>query len=175
MKRLWGIKQLLIVFLLLFTLFGAAQRVFAATYVPYDGNLSTTFNTYAIGVLNSPECFNKDYIYFRSGDYKYTLLVFDSTPTVEATRVAGSGHVYTWTTGSYNDGYTFNVSSDPAIQYRLTDRLYYSNLDIPVPVELTERGFIIYVQAAVFGLAILFMFRAALHLFKYIRTFTSVR
>lgn len=122
--------------LALFTAFsGAAQ---AATYQPYEGNISTSNLTYFQDLLPKLKL-TDHYVFFRSGQYEYTLISGDIK---YANGVFSSGDdctVYSMSTNnSYNGYYAYNVTTIDSLSLNPRDILVYSDLGgFP---ELENRG-----------------------------------
>ena len=103
-----------------------------------EGNISSTYTTIMEDVLQNTKI-SDDYVYFRSGQYTYTLITGD---------LDYSGGVFTGSevdrytistsTGSYNQTYTFSHSTDSNFRLNAQSYLVYSNLGY-YPT-LIERG-----------------------------------
>lgn len=130
----------LITCITLVMIFALANTYECYAYSIYtEGNLSSTYTTIFEDVVSgiSP---SKNYVYYRSGQYEYTLAVGDNMKLVDGIVYSTENtDLYIITTASgYNSNYTYSISSVPDFQLSLGDSLVYSNLgDYPL---LEERG-----------------------------------
>lgn len=114
------------------------QNAFAYS-VYNEGNISSTYTTIFEGVVSgiSPK---DNYVYYRSGQYEYTLAVGPDMYLVDGTIYSTEKtKLYIITTSSgYNANYTYNINEVYDFQLSLGDNLVYTNLgDYPL---LEERG-----------------------------------
>lgn len=98
-------------------------------YTPYDGNISTTYITIFEDIASkiSPD---QDYVFFRSEQYEYVMLVgdmdFDGT---KFTSTATSLTEYKIKTNSgYSSSYIYTCSTVTPTDITITEDLVYSNL-----------------------------------------------
>lgn len=150
-----------VVLILLLTI-GAAGSAHADT-VYRDGTISTTYVEYARGVV-SGKLPGDSYVFFRSGQYSYDLIVSDNLKAESGVFVADSFTRYTWTTSSsYNSVPTYRVTIGSAFSLDSDDVMVYSNLgDYPS----LENGGVIYGQITAFLVAVLLLCSFARALFN---------
>lgn len=104
-----------------------------------DGNISSTYTTIFQDLNLSPF---DDYVYFRSGQYEYTLIVGDIE--LNGSRFSSSEIVTNYTintqsgTGYGNNIYKYTVTEENGFDLNASNYLVYSNLG-SYP-QLTERG-----------------------------------
>lgn len=134
-----------------------ADPINAYAYDIYDsGNISTTYIEIFEDVLNSVPV-SSDYVFFRSGQYTYTMVVGD----FEYNNKVFSGEKYTeYTLTTSSSGYTqnthhYNVAEGQNLNLNASNYLIYSNLgNYPT---LIERGssydFTLLYAFVIFGLA----------------------
>ena len=95
----------------------------------YDGSISTTYITIFRDIASKIPI-TDDYVFFRSGQYDYMMVVgqFDDTGTTIST--TGQVTVYTISTnsGSYNNAYEYSVSTESGFSLSPGSALIYSNL-----------------------------------------------
>lgn len=124
----------------IFVIIALAMPQNAFAYSIYDeGNISNTYTTIYEDIVSgiSP---SKNYVYYRSGQYEYTLAVGDNMYLVDNIIYSTEKtKLYIITTSSgYNANYTYNISEVSDFQLTLGDNLVYSNLgDYPL---LEERS-----------------------------------
>lgn len=129
------IVNLVIVFALV--TFCLSER--ASAYSIYQGNISTTQLTYFKDIANNLMP-NDEYVFFRSGQYDYTMIVGDLDYSNGVfSLVSDVGKDYTITqSDNYNSTYEYVVSDINEFNLVYTNELIYSNLgEFP---ELIERG-----------------------------------
>lgn len=118
----------------------AIATTYAGAVTPYDGTISSTyidiFKQFDISI-------NDDYVFFRSGQYEYSMLVGDIDYSNNNFNLSGNGKLYTlvYNTGTgygSNSYYTRTVSDVSNYTVTTGGKLVYSNLgDFPI---LGERG-----------------------------------
>lgn len=116
-----------------------ATPLTASAYSIYeDGSLSSTYTTYFRDVVSNISPFD-DYIYWRSGQYQYSLVVGDID--YSNGRFSSSGectHYYFTTSSGYNSTFSYHVDNINDFSLSVGDSLVYSNLgNYP---NLTDRG-----------------------------------
>lgn len=129
------IVYMVVVLTLLTAMCGAVS---AETFSPYEGNISTSYLTYFEDLLPKLKL-TDHYVFLRSGQYEYSMIVGDITYGNGVFTSSSSCTVYSMsTTNSYNSYYSYNVSSIDTLTLRPSDILVYSDLgDFP---ELEGRG-----------------------------------
>lgn len=127
--------------LLVCLLVASPMQALADDSIYTDGNISSTYTSIFEDVLNRVTIID-DYVYFRSGQYEYTLIVGDLDLN---NNVFTSSKVKRYTiitsTQSYNQSiYRYSVIEDTNFRLNASDYLVYSNLgNYPT---LIERGVI---------------------------------
>lgn len=123
---------------LLILLTATCGAVSAATYEPYEGNISTSYLTYFEDILPKIKL-TDHYVFFRSGQYDYSMIVGDIEYVNGVFSADNSCTVYSMSTNnSYNSYFSYNVSSIDSLTLRPSNILVYSDLgDFP---ELEGRG-----------------------------------
>ena len=134
----------------------SVATIYAGAVTPYDGTISSTyidiFKQFDISI-------NDDYVFFRSEQYQYTMLVGDIDYSNDTFTLNGNGKLYTlvYNTGTgygANTYYSRNVSDVSSYSITTGGRLVYSNLgDFPI---LSERGDI-YAYTSAFLLSVIFL------------------
>lgn len=121
---------------LLLTAFGGA--VSAATYTPYEGNISTSYLTYFEDLLPKIKL-GDHYVLLRSSQYDYSMIVGDITHDNGVFSSATPCTVYTLSsTSGYNSYNSYTVTTVNDFQLVSNDILIYSDLgNFP---ELETRG-----------------------------------
>lgn len=148
MVRRWSVVASVILALLL--TIGAAGQAHADT-VYDEGTISTTYLEYARGVV-SGKMPGDSYVFFRGGQYNYTLIVSDNLKHEDGQFVADTFTRYTWTVNSgYNTVPTYEVIDDSSFSLSVGSTMVYSNLgDYPS----LEDGGVIYGQITAFLVAV---------------------
>ena len=116
-----------------------AVPVSASAYEVYnDGTVSSTYTTYFRDILASASPFD-DYIYWRSGQYEYSLVVGDLSYSGGRFTSSDSCTHYKFTTSSgYNSTFSYSTTSINDFSLSVGNALVYSNLgNYP---NLTDRG-----------------------------------
>ena len=122
--------------LLVAMLVACPMQTLADDSVYTQGNISSTYTTIMEDILQSTKI-SDDYVYFRSGQYTYTLITGDLE--LNGTTFTGSEvDRYTISTGSYNQTYTYSHSNDTNFRLNAQNYMVYSNLGF-YPT-LIERG-----------------------------------
>lgn len=128
----------IIIFLLALSLISVPIQASAAEI--YDGNISSTYTSIFEDVANKKVGLLDDYVFFRSGQYTYDLVVgdieFSSGKFVSNETV----QIYSISTESsgYNSSYVYSTTSQDGFSLSPTNQLIYSNLgDYP---DLIERS-----------------------------------
>ena len=95
----------------------------------YDGNISSSYTTIFKDIANKGVSVNEDYVFFRSGQYDYTLAVGDFTFENGVFSADGSTRLYIINnnSSSYNSAYEYTVSSNSAFSLTVSNQLIYSN------------------------------------------------
>lgn len=102
----------------------------AASYSAYDGNISTTYVTF-FRDISSKIPINSDYVFFRSSQYDYTMIVGDLDFSGDTFTSSVEVQVYEISTNSgssYNSTYSYSVSSENNFSLSAGSSLLYSNL-----------------------------------------------
>lgn len=151
MVRRWSVVACVVLALLL--TIGAAGQAHADT-VYDEGTISTTYLEYAKGVV-AGKMPGDSYVFFRGGQYNYTLIVSDNLKHEGGRFVADTVTRYTWTVNSgYNTVPTYEVSTDISFSLSAGSTMVYSNLgDYPS----LEDGGVIYGQITALLLAVLLL------------------
>lgn len=108
----------------------ATATITASAQTVYEGTISSTFTTIA-EQINLPVM--ADYVFFRSGQYTYTLVVGDLEYNSGNFSLSDAGKVYTITQVN-NSGYgstsyySYSVSDVSSYKVEADDKLVYSNL-----------------------------------------------
>lgn len=108
-----------------------------------DYNLGTTNQAIFAGLANKVP-FGQHYVFWRDGQYSYKFAYGDLS--LDGIVFSGSGAVticdYSYTGSSYNNYYTYTVSTDNSFSLSAGQMLVYSDLgNYP---EIGERGLLIY-------------------------------
>lgn len=104
-----------------------AAPVRASAYTVYDGNISSTYTTIYRDLL-SKKGINDDYLFFRSDQYEYVMLIGDLAYS-NGTFTAEKATEYKITTNSgYNSNYTYEVTDVRSVNLVPGTALLYSNL-----------------------------------------------
>lgn len=133
----------------------------------YDGTISSTYIDYASKI---PIGLGDEYVFFRDGQYSYTLLVGDLLYSGGVFTLEGEGRQYTIeavTTGSYSSTtyYTYSTSYVSSFTLNTNNRLVFSSLgDFPT---LYERG-VIYEEITLFIFAVGFVCYLVRSIFSYL-------
>lgn len=118
-----------------------ASPMQALAYSVYeDGNISSTYTTIFRDILEDTNIF-EDYVFFRSGQYEYTMIVGDITLSGTSFSAADfTEYVISYTSGSYGStsNYSYTTSTGTNFSLSVSDNLVYSNLG-HYP-KLIERG-----------------------------------
>lgn len=105
---------------------------------PYEDSISSTYVQYARDLIPNGDI-EDDYLFYRSGQYEYTLLMGEleyNGTTFSNTDVLDS-YVFTTSSG-YNSNYTYSTGEVNTISLTPSDKMVYSNLgQFP---RLVERG-----------------------------------
>lgn len=159
MVRRWSVVACVVLALLL--TIGAAGQAHADT-VYNEGTISTTYLEYARGVV-AGKMPGDSYVFFRGGQYNYTLIVSDNLKHEGGQFVADTFTRYTWTVNSgYNTVPTYGVTIGSAFSLNSGSTMVYSNLgDFPS----LEDGGVIYGQITAVLLAVLLLGGLARSLF----------
>lgn len=159
MVRRWSVVACVVLALLL--TIGAAGQAHADT-VYNEGTISTTYLEYARGVV-AGKMPADSYVFFRGGQYNYTLIVSDNLKHEDGRFVADTFTRFTWTVSSgYNTVPTYDVSIGSAFSLNSGSTMVYSNLgDYPS----LEDGGVIYGQITAVLLAVLLLGGLARSLF----------
>lgn len=105
-----------------------AQPLTASAVSPYEGNISTTYITIFRDIATKIPL-NADYVFFRSGQYDYTMVVGDFDDTGNAITSGSEVTIYTISTNSgYNSIYDYSVSIQTGYTITPGSALIYSNL-----------------------------------------------
>lgn len=132
-------KRLIIIVAVLAILSSMTINASAAD-VYTEGNISTTYVTYFQDILGKVSPL-KDYVFFRSGQYEYTMVVGDlelSSGVFISSQPCEVYTIYSTTSSGYNQTYSFGSTIENTYSLRVADSLVYSNLgDYP---DLIERG-----------------------------------
>lgn len=138
----WAIgrfKYLVVCLLAAISLLGVnAAQAFALEVYP-DGGIGTTYTTYFQDILDKYPI-PPDYVYFRSGQYQYALVVSDELDFSDGVFSADTYDYYLISSSSnYGSGYlTLYKNPGSALSLDVGDKLVYSSLgDFP---SLIERG-----------------------------------
>ena len=112
--------------------------VSAATYEPYESNISTTQLTYFQDILAGQSILDH-YVFLRDGQYTYKMIVGDLEYKNNQFIANDTCKVYSLDTGSgYNSNYSYSVDEINNITVNTNSRIVYSDLgDYP---QLEERG-----------------------------------
>lgn len=135
-------------------LFTVTQQTSADTLYE-NGNISTTYITIFKDILNNEKS-NIDYVFFRSGQYEYTMVTGDLNYDGGTFTSEGKykKYIVSTSTGNYgNNNYLYGVSSrTDDFSLNTSGYMVYSNLgEYPT---LIERGS--FYELSIFILAILF-------------------
>lgn len=119
-------KVICFICFLLITATALCGAVSAKQYTVYDGNPSNTYVTY-FRDINIP--FSDHYVFFRSGQYEYTMIVGDITASNGVFSSDVPCVVYTMASdGGYNSYYSYNVTSVDNFSLSVADNLIYSDI-----------------------------------------------
>lgn len=132
-------KRKIIILLVAVAVLMAMPWTASAASIYTDGNISSTYTTIFEDVYISPL---EDYVYFRSGQYTYTLIVGDLT--LNGSQFSSNYSVKNYTintqsgSGYNNNIYKYSVSEESRFSLDAQEYLVYSNLgNYP---QLGERG-----------------------------------
>lgn len=145
----------LISVLLALAVISAVPITASAASVYQEGNISTTYVTYFEDILGKLSPFD-DYVFFRSGQYEYTMCVGDLTYSngwITSNTECDIYQIYSTTSG-YNNVYQMRFSNSIGYALEAGDSLVYSNLG-GYP-DLTERSD--YIETAVLLLVLVAVF-----------------
>lgn len=129
----------------------------SAAEVYKEGNISTTYVTYFEDILGKVSPLD-DYVFFRSGQYDYTMVVGDLY--YSGTTIVGVGEctLYTIsqnTSSGYSSTYQFDTALSNGYILNVQNALVYSNLgEFP---DLIERGDYLETALLLLVLVIVFM------------------
>ena len=142
------------------------QNAFAYS-VYNEGNISSTYTTIFEDIVSgiSPQ---EDYVYYRSGQYEYTLAVGKDMYLVDKTVYSTEKtKLYIITTNSgYNSYYTYSTSEVYDFQLNLGNNLVYTNLG-GYPL-LEERGVLYdYLQTYILCIVAICLFVRSIFAFTY--------
>lgn len=116
-----------------------AVPVSASAYEVYtEGNISSTYTAYFRDIVASASSFD-DYIYWRSGQYEYSLVVgdLDYSGGVFSSDDACTHYIFTTSSG-YNSSFSYRTVEINDFSLSVGDAFVYSNLgNYP---NLTDRG-----------------------------------
>lgn len=131
-------KVIVYMSVLLILLTATCGAVSAATYSPYEGNISTTYLTYFEDILPKLKL-TDHYVFLRSAQYEYSMIVGDIDYGNGVFSSSSPCTVYSMSTSnSYNSYYTYSVSTVDTFSLNPSNILVYSDLgDFP---ELEGRG-----------------------------------
>lgn len=104
-----------------------ATHAFAAE--PYDGTINTSYITIFKDIATKIDI-DKDYVFYRSGQYEYQMVVGDLHYSTGQITADGLVEIYIVSTNSsnYNSGYEYFVTSENGFSLTLGSSLVYSNL-----------------------------------------------
>lgn len=133
-------KSVMIIFCVVMLLCATCGTAAAAEYDVYEGNISSSLTTYAKDIL--PNANIKDnYVFFRSGQYTYDIIVGDLLYENGVFTLADNGKQYTidtQTSSFTNNYYTYSVKEITDFTLTTGNCIVYSDLgDFP---ELEERS-----------------------------------
>lgn len=120
------IKKVLALGLLLITVCSAQ----ASAVSPYDGTISTTYLTVFRDVVSDLGA-NEDYLFYRSGQYEYTLIAGDLYRYGDTVELFDDGRAYVLTYQSnygQDNYYHWEVNDISSFSLAVGDYLVYSNL-----------------------------------------------
>lgn len=151
------VRKRLICLLFALALILAVPIQASAAEVYKEGNISTTYVTYFEDILGKVSPLD-DYVFFRSGQYDYTMVVGDLLFSGSQFVAVGECVVYTIFQGSgsgYSNTYQFNTTVSNAFTLNADNALVYSNLgEFP---DLIERGDYLETALLLLVLVIVFM------------------
>lgn len=115
-----------------------STQAHAESYTAYDGNLSSTYTGYMRDILPGIGV-NDHYVYFRSDQYDYIMVVGDLVYDGGVFSLADVGTLYRISNdNSYNGSYSYSVEEIDSFSLSPGDRIVYSDLgQFP---QLIERG-----------------------------------
>ena len=109
-------------------LVASPMQALAIDNIYTEGNISSTYTSIMEDVLQSTEI-SDDYVYFRSGQYTYTLITGDLDLNGSVfTGLEVDRYTITTSTGNYNQTYTYSHSTDTNFSLNAQNYLVYSNL-----------------------------------------------
>ena len=118
-----------------------SMTVSASAATIYDGNISSTYTTIFKDIAQKEVQFNESYVYYRSGQYEYSLVVgkldFSNGKFTSSEEV----RIYKITTdqNTYNSSYEYTVSTENSFSLAVDKQLIYSNLgNFPDLIERTN-------------------------------------
>ena len=95
----------------------------------YEGNISSSYTTIFKDIAEKEVGFNEDYIFYRSGQYEFSLVVGDIAINDGVIASNGEVRIYAISTNSnYNSIYEYSVSSSSSFSMSISNELIYSNL-----------------------------------------------
>lgn len=108
----------------------SAVPISASAATIYEGNISSSYTTIFKDVANKEVSFNEDYVFFRSGQYEYSLVIGDLTFENGNFSSNGDVRIYLIDTesNSYNSSYVYSVSTESSFNLTVSNQLIYSNL-----------------------------------------------
>lgn len=131
-------KIMAMCFVMVALLVASPIQALADDSVYTEGNISSTYTSIMEDVLQNTKI-SEDYVYFRSGQYSYTLITGDLD--LNGSTFTGSDvdrYTITTSTTGYNQTYNYSHSTDTNFRLNAQDYLVYSNLGY-YPT-LIERG-----------------------------------
>ena len=115
-----------------------AAPVRASAYTVYDGNISSTYTAIFRDLL-SKNGINDDYLFFRSGQYDYVLLIGDLEYADGVFTGEEAKEYKIVTNTNYNSSYEYTVSDVRSVNLVPGSSLLYSNLgDYPDLIGLDQ-------------------------------------
>lgn len=101
----------------------------ATDYTAYDGNISSTYTQYFKDIIADVPI-TDNYVYFRSGQYTYDLVIGDIEFNDGVFVLLGEGKQYTITNNSnnYSSYYVYNVQDINHFTLIPDDKFVYSDL-----------------------------------------------
>lgn len=133
------VRQRLIGLMAAFVLLIASSTTTHAATVYEEGNISSSITTIFGDVMSKVSPFD-DYVFFRSGQYEYTMYVGDFTLSGTTFVPSSDVEVYLLSTGSsgYNSVYNYGYTLESGFTLDVGSNLVYSNLG--TYPDLIERG-----------------------------------
>lgn len=100
----------------------------ASAAEPYEGNISTTYITIFRDIATNLGL-NDDYVFYRSGQYEYQMVVGELDYTGSVISADGSVKIYRITTNSgYSSDYVYTITTANSFSLTPGDALIYTNL-----------------------------------------------